>query len=180
MTNYWGIVGLPLIIICSLVFWNFSMFSVYFRWHSSDLAFVCCLIFCICVLVFVIWRIFYWALVWQLRLISIAVSFSTVVAFKSKHETNSTTASLKPFISWLWKLPQPVDGFDNASAPEYIRRIISISCVNYVHGSDTNKSKSTLQRHHQLNTKSRATACENHELCHVTRTASDREQIAKY
>ena len=64
----------------------------YFRWHWSDLAFVCCLIFCICVLVFVIWRIFYWAFVWQLRLISIAVSFSTVVAFKSKHDRNSTKA----------------------------------------------------------------------------------------
>ena len=46
--NWTGIVGLPLIIICSLVFWNFSSFSVYFRWHSCNLAFVCCLIFCIC------------------------------------------------------------------------------------------------------------------------------------
>ena len=27
---------------------NFSMFSMYFRWHSGDLAFVCCWIFCIC------------------------------------------------------------------------------------------------------------------------------------
>ena len=48
LTNCSGIVGLPLIIICSFVFWNFSSFSVYFRWHSCDLAFVCCLIFCIC------------------------------------------------------------------------------------------------------------------------------------
>ena len=48
LTNCPGIVGLPLIIICSFVFWNFSSFSVYFRWHSCDLAFVCCLIFCIC------------------------------------------------------------------------------------------------------------------------------------
>ena len=42
-----------------------------------------------------------------------------------------------------------------------------------------NRSKPTLQKHHQLNTKSRATALENHVLC-VTRTASDRQQIAKY
>ena len=45
-------------------------------------------------MVFVIWRIFYVALLCQLRLISIAVSLSTVVAFKSKHERNSTKASL--------------------------------------------------------------------------------------
>ena len=72
-----------------------------------------------------------------MRLITIAVSFSTVVAFKSKHEMNSTKASLHPFISWPCKLPQPVHGFNNASAPEYIRLIMSISRVNYIHGSDT-------------------------------------------
>ena len=48
LTNCSGIVELRLIIICSFVFWNFRMFSVYFRWHSGNLAFVCCLIFCIC------------------------------------------------------------------------------------------------------------------------------------
>ena len=48
LTNCWGIVGLSLIISCSLVFWNFSMFSMYFSWYSGDLAFVCCLIFYIC------------------------------------------------------------------------------------------------------------------------------------
>ena len=135
-------------------------------------------------MVFVIWRIFYVAFVCQLRFISIAVSLSTVVAFKSKHERNSTKASLKPFISWLCKLPQPVDGFDNASAPEYIRRIISISCVNYVYGSDTSKcqqievnSAKTPPAQYKISSDS---MCENHELCHVTRTASDREQIAKY
>ena len=80
-------------------------------------------------MVFVIWRIFYVAFLCQLRLISIAVSLSTVVAFKSKQERNSTKASLRLLISWLCKLPQPVDGFDNASAyyKTYYRRIISIS-----------------------------------------------------
>ena len=69
-------------------------------------------------------RIFYLAFAWQLRLISIAVSFSTVVAFKTKHERNSTKALLNPFISWPCKLLQPVHGFNNASAPEYIRDLL--------------------------------------------------------
>ena len=76
------------------------------------------------VMVFVIWRIFCLAFVWQLRLISIAASFSTIVAFKSKHERNSTKASLKPFISWSCKSPQPVHGFNDASALEYIRDLL--------------------------------------------------------
>ena len=76
------------------------------------------------VMVFVIWRIFYLTFVWQMRLITIAVSFSTVVAFKSKHEMNSTKASLHPFISWPCKLHQPVHDFNNASAPEYIRDLL--------------------------------------------------------
>ena len=64
------------------------VFQVAFVWFG-----ICLLFDILYLLWFVIWRIFYVAFVCQLRFISIAVSLSTVVAFKSKHERNSTKAS---------------------------------------------------------------------------------------
>ena len=86
---------------------------------------------------FVIWRLLFLAFVWQLCLISTAVLLSTVVMIKSQQEKNSAKASLKLFVSSPCKLSQPVESFNNASVPEYIRLIMSIFWVNYVHGSDT-------------------------------------------
>ena len=126
-TNCSGIVGLPSTIICSLVFWTFSSFSVYFWWHSGNGSSVWHLFavwYFVFVIVFVIWRIFYLAFVWQLCCISVAVSLSTVVTFKSQREGNSTKASSKLFVSWPCKLSQPVEGFDNASVPEYFRDLL--------------------------------------------------------
>lgn len=152
---------------------HFSSFSVYFRWHSGDGSSVWHLFavwYFVFVKVFVIWRILYLAFVWQLCLNSIAVLLSIVVAFKSQQESrNSTKASLKPFVSWPCKLPQPVEGFDNASVPEYIRLIMSISCVNYVHGSDTSTHQQIEANSAKtpLNKKSRATAVKT--MCFVMR-----------
>ena len=75
------------------------------------------------VMVFVIWHIFYLAFVWQMRLISIAVSFSTVVAFKPRHEMNSTKASLNRSSPGLANYPSQFT-VNNASAPEYIRDLL--------------------------------------------------------
>ena len=61
---------------------------------------------------------------------------------------------------------------------------MSISCANYVHGSDTSTTQqieaNSAKTPPAQKKKSRATALENRVLCYVTRTASDREQIAKH
>ena len=96
---------------------------------------------------FVIWRILF---VWQFSCISIAVSLSTVVAFKSQREGSSTKASLKLFVSWPCKLPQPVEGFDKASVPEYIRDLLWAFSVQTTSMAltlrHTNRSKPTVLR----------------------------------
>ena len=156
LTNCSGIVGLPLIIICSLVFWSFSSFSVYFRWHSCNLAFVCCLIFCICyALCYLAYILCSISLPIAFNLYSCLVFHSCGIQVKAWEELDESF--IEPFISWLCKLPQPVDGFDNASAPGYIRRIISISCVNYVRGSDTST-------HQQIDVNSAKTPPAQHKI----------------
>ena len=122
----------------------------------------------------ILWAYILFSICLAIAFISIAVSFSKVVAFKTKHERNSTKALLNPFISWPCKLPQPVGTVLIMLLPWiYQRLIMSISCVNYVHGSDTSthqQIEANSAKTPPAQTKSRATALESRILCYVTRT----------
>ena len=98
------------------------MFSVYFRWHSGDLPFVCCLIFCICYgFCYLAYILFSICLAIAFNLCSCLVFHSCGIQVKAREELDERF--IEPVHLLAFQIT-PVNGFNNASAPEYITDLL--------------------------------------------------------